>query len=447
MVLTIRLGIRVLRTLAGFIIAASIASISSCLWLKAFDMGKNPAGWGSKCDTRIIAWRLNMDSLELGPGEDWGPILANSEPVGYSDLAYGSIIPQEGGYFLAGTGFDLAFDDGPYWDPLKRKDRVFCARLGQKAVLSAGSYEDDTMGLALTAVSPGQFLVGGRLWLSEANGGISPTLNLESVQASGAWGVFHPASGNLASISMIGGNPDESRIVISVRSPDGHSVKDMQLPEAGWVVRVSREGENTMSILTIDMSDSAQGQPSVLRKRLVDMVSWEELPSRTVGEFPSGLGYPEVEIAGDRFWLKFKDYPNSSTQSGVGAFDASAAFSQASVSASAGAPDFHGNSVGLSDGSIILYTPGTTVDSLPGFSMPRVPAYWDAERERSDAAAAARARLERWSLGPTGVAMLWRKDFSLIPEGFSGMPHEARIVGAVEEADELLLISVVSRSY
>jgi hypothetical protein len=433
--------------LAVFGIAASAASISSCLWLKVFDMGKNPAGWGSKCDTRIIAWRLDMESLELGPGEDWGPILANSEPVGYSVLEYGSIIPQDGAYLLAGTGNDMGFDDGPYWDPQKRKNRIFCAHLGHQAVLSASSYEDDAMGLPLTAVSPGQFLVGGRLWLSEANGRISPTLNLESVQAGGAWGVFHPGSGNLASISMVGGEPDESRIVVSVRSPDGQSVKELRLPETGWVVRASREGENAMAIFTIGRNASAQGQPSVVRKRRFDMDSWAELPPQAIGEIPSDLGDPEVEIAGDRFWITFKEYPNSSTLSGVGSFDASAAFRQASLSSTAGGPDFLGNSVGLSDGSIVLYSPGTAVDSLPGFSMPRLPAYWDEERERSSAAAAARARVERWALGPSGVAMVWRKDFSLIPEGFSGMPHDARIVGAVEEGDELLLISLVSRSY
>jgi hypothetical protein len=177
------------------------------------------------------------------------------------------------------------------------------------------------------------------------------------------------------------------------------------------------------------------------------MRTWEPLPVQTLGQIPAGVAEPIVEVAGSRHWFMLKEYPNAWTQSGLGVFDGAASFLSASIPQFEGSEAFVGKSLGLSDGSVILYGPGTESGWLAEPYFPRLTWYWDEAEERIAAAAAAKAHIGRWSMGAAGIEMDWLKDFSLIPADMAGMAHDTRILGATEEDGSILIIALVSRSY
>jgi hypothetical protein len=59
----------------------------------------------------------------------------------------------------------------------------------------------------------------------------------------------------------------------------------------------------------------------------------------------------------------------------------------------------------------------------------------------------ARARVSRWSAGPSGIVQAWRREILLVPAAMAGTVHRSWIIGTLEEASEILVVAATTRSY
>jgi hypothetical protein len=424
---------------------ASLALVS-CEWLKAFEMGHNPRGWGNTSDIRLLAIRLDRASGQVLAFDDLGAVMRRAEPTGYFSVADGGLLADGQGYIAYFAGDPQVFADGPYWDP-RSGDSIFCqARIAGGALASEIRFEGGYFDLdPIDAALPGEYLAGGK-WLGEEGGRLVQRVDLLNSGKMGAGAAFRAGGGSMAIVGY-GGDYPNTWVDVRTVSPAGALLAEGRLSHQFFNLSVLRaQGPDNFKLLMSGPSpeDPAQGIP--IRALRFDAAA-RELSFDEVGSLPTESWDYLADLAGDVYWLKFWS-PDSRYLSSIATFPGGT-FARAAVPSVQGSVGYRGDSAGFADGSLLLFAPGTRVegDFMGELELDRLPVYWDLAEEERSAREAAQARVSLWTTGPAGPSMAWEREFSLIPQAFEGLPHSAAILGALDEGTSIYLVAAVSRSF
>jgi hypothetical protein len=424
-------------------IAALCLSLASCDWLKVFEMNHNPKGWGERSDIRVYARRYDKETGALGGVRDLGGILEEKAPVGYIEITRGGLLADGEGYRGYFTARERKFENGPYWDPDGGESMLCDVKLSSGAEwpllgeaihgsISSSEYE-------IEAAIPGEYCQSSE-WYSTASGGFALRYSIYETGVNGLT-TFFPGGMKLACLTYL---PDSDQKLVSALSPNRVRLCSEEITMPGYMVsRGPGSADGTIRVVSAHAPEDSSEPVSEFTayEFKEDCIGGVGVPLGTAPYYD--MDYRFFDAKGS-YWLEIMEGEPLQRVNRIAA-PVGGSWPEAEVPEDSSWNGYDGSATGLADGSLLLYAPGTYSHGITTVS--RYVRFWDLEEEEALARGTARGKISRWVAGAAGPELLWESDMDLIPADIEGLPHQALVLGVMEEGEDLIVIALVCRSY